>query len=126
MSQYTLKREYSIGNTVWGHARNTDRRVPQATAWLGTVTHSLRGTFRHATEYLCEVLGDKAMIDVTPVAALCTLPTLISKPSCPVRGARCSHAPDKFAGLGAITSLPFPRPKRNLTSRLECWVWKAV
>ena len=53
MSTYTLQCEYLVGNKVWGHARNTNRRVPQATAWLGTVTHSLRCTFWHRIEYLC-------------------------------------------------------------------------
>lgn len=53
MSKYTLRCEYLIGNKVWGHACNTHTRVPQVTAWLGMVTHSLRCAFWHNIEYLC-------------------------------------------------------------------------
>jgi len=79
---------------VCGHAHNTNKHVPQVTAWLGTVVHSLHCTFWHTWYFCWGTLNQRKF--VRPIARLCTLPIFISKPSCPLRDVVYSHASYKY------------------------------
>lgn len=102
-----------------GHAHNTKKHVPQVTAWLGTVVHSLRCTFWHTGYFCWGPLNQRKF--VRPIARLCTL--LTSKPSCPLRGVVYSHASHRY---GPVPSHHYLSTYK-MQSHIQSWaaVWKA-
>lgn len=86
------------------------------TAWLGTVTHSLRRRFWHNVERLCRGVRKQSHNLRQPTSSTLCSSYFHFKPKLSLERCRVFTCSTQFAGIGAITPLRFPRPKCNLTA----------